>query len=229
MVPTRLLLFSGIQALFAAGYALAGSPNAWEAGAAWWPYVVGLTNLIVMLLLIRLFLAEGKNFWDLYKFEKAHAKKDMLALLGIMLIAGPVSFLPNILVANWLFGDAQIASEMMFRHLPAWAAYASLLVFPVSQGLVELPTYFGYSMPRLEAQTGSKWLAVLLPALFLGAQHMAVPLLFDARFMLWRLLMFLPFAMLMGIVLRWRPRLLPYLVVIHILMDVSAAVFLIGA
>ena len=70
----------------------------------------------------------------------------------------------------------------------------------------EIPTYFGFVMPRFEAQGMRPWVALALPALLLSLQHAAVPLLFDVRYMLWRGLMFLPFAFLVGIVVYWRPR-----------------------
>jgi hypothetical protein len=73
----------------------------------------------------------------------------------------------------------------------------------------------------------NKWLAIALPASMLGLQHIAAPLLLDMRFVAWRGGMYLPFAFLVGAVLYWRPRLLPYLVAIHVLMDLSfAAMFL---
>jgi len=40
--------------------------------------------------------------------------------------------------------------------------------------------------------------------------------------------MYLPFAVFVGIVLHWRPRLLPYFVVIHVLMDISFALMLLS-
>jgi hypothetical protein len=57
-------------------------------------------------------------------------------------------------------------------------------------------------------------------------QHLTAPLLFDARYLLWRALMFLPFAVWVGLVLRWRPRLLPYLAAVHVLMDFATALML---
>ena len=55
-----------------------------------------------------------------------------------------------------------------------------------------------------------------------------MPLLLDLRFMSWRLLMFLPFAFMVGILLHWRPRLLPYMVIVHILIDAATAASLLS-
>ena len=112
--------------------------------------------------------------------------------------------------------------------MPFWAALSAMLIFPITQGLAELPTYFGYVMPRLEAHGLTRGLAITLPAVMLGLQHVAVPLVFDWRYGLWRGLMFLPFAFLVGLVLHWRPRLLPYLAAVHVLMDLSFAAMLLG-
>jgi putative effector of murein hydrolase len=47
--------------------------------------------------------------------------------------------------------------------------------------------------------------------------------------MMWRALMFLPFALYIGAILNWRPRLLPYFMVVHGLLDASLFLFLLPA
>lgn len=58
---------------------------------------------------------------------------------------------------------------------------------------------------------------------FLAVQHGTLPLIFDGRFIAWRVLMYLPFALSVGLLLRWRPQLLPYPVVVHGLLDMATA------
>lgn len=224
MLFSRLVLFFLVQAIFAAGFYMAGSSSAWKASAAWWPLTVSLVNFICLYYLVMLFRGEGKRYWDVFKFDRAHWKSDLLVILGVLLISGPIAFLPNSVLSQALFGEAQAGNNLLLTPLPLWAAWASILLFPATQALTELPTYFAYVMPRLHRQTGNKILAVALPSLMLGIQHLAAPLLFDGRFIAWRMLMFVPFAFLVGIVLFWRPRLLPYLVVVHFLMDLATAV-----
>ncbi len=225
MLVIRSLLFLGFQALIALIFLYGGSPTAWNDSAAWWPMAVILTNLVCLALLIRFYRDEGKRFWDVFRIERQFVKQDLLFMLGFMLIAGPLGYLPNISSARWLFGDPQIALDMLVRPLPAWAAIASFAFFPLLQGLVEIPTYMLYALPRLEAQ-GMPSLAggVALASFFLSAQHMFAPFIPDARFITYRLVMFLPFAVLIALVMRARPRLMPYIAVIHVLMDLSVAV-----
>ena len=109
---------------------------------------------------------------------------------------------------------------MLFRPLPTWAFVVSFL-FPFTIWFAELPTYFGYAMPRLEAQLKDGWAAWLIASFFLAAQHMFLPLILDGGYLLWRLGMFLPFALFTGFVLKLRPGLLPYFVIVHALMDVT--------
>jgi hypothetical protein len=229
LLPARTILFAAWQTLFALGFLLSGSHAAWDTSAAWWPFAVALSNVVCIVALAHLYRREGLRYWGLFRIQCQHFRRDLLALVGILVISVPVASLPNTLCASWLFQDTRTPIALLFRPLPLWAIWAALVVFPVTQGLAEIPTYMAYVMPRLEARTGRRWLSLALPAFFLGAQHVAAPLLLNGRFIIWRLMMFLPFAFLVALVMRWRPRLLPYLAVVHIGMDLSAAAMLFSA
>jgi hypothetical protein len=228
MLFGRTALFLSIQALFALALYLVGSQSAWDDSTSLWPFAVTLANFICMAALVRFYRTEGKNYWDIFHIRRENLKGDLLALLGCMLIAGPAGYFPNILLANWLFGDPQKALALFVRPLPLWAAYTSILLFPITQGLVEIALYFRYAMPRLQSQGLPHWWALAISALMLGLQHFAIPFVFDLRFIAWRALMFIPFAFVVGIMLLWRPRLLPYVAVIHVLMDASFAAMLLS-
>ncbi len=219
LLPARLLLFFGFQLLLAAGLFLAGSLTRWDQSAAWWPFTVTLTNLVCLVILTRRYRAEGRRYWDIFRIDRAHLKGDLLAMAGILVITGPIAMIPGNLIAGAFYGDPMIPLRQFLAPLPAWAVYGAMTLFPITQGITELPFYFIYIMPRLSALTGRPWLAYALASLFLGLQHSAAPLIFDARFFTWRALMFIPFAFLVGFLLRWRPRLLPYFAVVHVLID----------
>jgi membrane protease YdiL (CAAX protease family) len=227
MLFSRIILFFSVQLIFAVGFFLAGSSSAWDDSANWWPVTVAIADLICLALLIRLFKAEGRSYWSLFRIERTHILGDLLLLLVMTVLIAPVAYFPNVWLGQLLFGDPNATLDLFVRPMPMWAMFFVIVLFPVLQGLTELPNYFGYVMPRIEAQGVNKWLAVLLPAFMLGLQHIAVPFLFNWDFILWRGLMYIPFAIVTGIFFHWRPRLLPYFVVIHILMNMSfAAMFL---
>lgn len=222
MLAARTFLFAFWQGAIAVLYLLAGSSTPWAASTAWWTVTATLTNLVCIILLIWLFKMEGLRYRDLFRFKRDTMKTDLLLVLGVLALSVPAATLPNYYTALWLFGDSEAVLPLFFRPLPLWAILPTLVFFPLTIALAEIPTYFGYVMPRLEKQVGT-WMAVLLASLALAFQHVTLPLVFDVRFITWRLLMFLPFALLLGIALRWRPRLLPYLVIVHGLLDFSAA------
>ncbi len=223
MLFSRTALFFGLQALVALGFVLAKSPSAWEQSANWWPLIVAAANGVCIVLLVRIFRGEGRRYWDLFKIERRHALRDAVILLASFVIGGPLAVFPNTLLGGWLFGNPNATLDLFVRPLPLWAAYASIVLFPITQGLAELATYFGYVMPRLTSGGTNKYLALALPALMLGLQHVAVPFLFDVRFIAWRALMYIPFAFFAALMLRWRPRLLPTMALIHALMNMSFA------
>jgi hypothetical protein len=229
VLVSRLVLFALFQALVAGFYALGGSAGAWQASTAWWPVTVVLTNAMVILILARFYRREGSHWLAPLRFERDTVGRDLLLLLASGVVMGPLSMLPASLLGGWLFGGVDHAYELFMLPLPAWAAVLSLVLFPVTIALAELPAYFGYVLPRLEAYLGRRWLAWLVCSLVLAAQHITMPLVFDGRFMLWRFLMFLPFALVVGLMLSWRPRLLPYLVIFHGLLDLATVWFVFAA
>jgi hypothetical protein len=221
LLISRSALFLLFQLLIAFILGLAGSPSAWNESARWWTFLPIFANIVSIYLLIRLFRAEDKRYLDIIKFSKTTWRKDLLWFVGGSIIGMPVVAAPMNILGAAIFGEAMIPVNMMFRPLPTWALVVSLL-FPLTIGFAELPTYFAYAMPRLEAQLKNGWIAWLIASFFLSAQHVFLPLILDGRFMLWRLLMYMPFALFAGLMLKLRPTLLPYFMIVHVLVDLSA-------
>jgi hypothetical protein len=221
VLVSRSAFFLAIQLLIALIFIVLGNADAWHESARWWPFVVIFANFVSVFVLVRLYRVEGLRYLGQLRFSRQTLKADLLWLLVGSIIGLPVAALPMNTLAAALFGDPMAPVYMMFRPLPTWAFVLSFL-FPLTIAFAELPTYFGYVMPRLAVQLKNGWLAWLLAAFFLGAQHMFLPLIIDPRFMLWRLGMYMPFALFAGLMLKLRPGLLPYYAIIHGLIDISA-------
>lgn len=120
------------------------------------------------------------------------------------------------------FGAADVGQSMMIQRISPIAAWTAVVVFPFTIALAELPTYFGYAMPRLEHRWRSPSLALGASARALAAQHAALPLIADTRFIVWRMLAYLPFALWLGWAIQRRRARLPFILVVHGLLDLAA-------
>ena len=154
------------------------------------------------------------------RFSRGTVKTDLLWFFGSALIGIPIAAAPMNLLGAAVFGDPMTPIHMLFRPIPTWALIVGLL-FPLTVGFAEMPTYFGYVMPRLFSGK-TPWLAYFIASLFLALQHCFLPFIGNWGFILWRGLMYLPFALYGGLMVKLRPNLLPYFAVVHTLMDVSA-------
>jgi hypothetical protein len=223
MLLYRTLLFALFQALIAVGFLWAVHPQPWQASVAYWPATAALTGAVGWVLLNRLARLEGIRYRDLIGFDRRFIAQDLLLTLALLALSAGLVMLPSYWLGVGLFGDPNLPSNLFFKPLPIWVAGLCLVLFPLSVALTELPTYFAYVMPRVAALSGRAWLAVLLPVLMLSFQHATLPLIFDWRFIVWRMWMFFGFALLIGLGLYWRPRLLPYLMLVHGLLDFATA------
>lgn len=218
LLPSRPILFLIFQAVIALIL------NSWEKSEKYWLLSATLTNIVSIWLLLILFRKEGKSFIELFRFNKETLKKDILIFLGLVIIAGPIVFLPGYFLSIVLWSDPNVPTLMMFGPLEKGLVYFLLIAFPATISLAELPTYFGYIMPAITKHNNVKWLAVILPVLFLSIQHATLPFIQDLNFIIYRSLVFLPFALLIGVSLFIRPRLFIYFVILHGLMDFSAVI-----
>ena len=219
--PYPWLMLISRSALFLFFQLLIALVLSWNESSRWWTFMAFLANFASIYLLMRVFKAEGKRYGDAIRFSRATLKADLIWFFVSSLIGMPIAAAPMNILGAWIFGDPMTPTYMLFRPLPAWAFVLSFL-FPLTIAFAELPTYFSYVMPRLAIQLKNGWLAWLIASLFLAVQHMFLPLLLDGGFILWRLLMYLPFALFAGLMIKLRPTLLPYYMIVHALIDISA-------
>jgi len=220
LLVSRLMLFLFFQS------AIAMLLNSWESSQKYWLLAASLTNIVSIFLLISLFKREDTRFLYLFRFNRVSFRKDLLIFIGLTVILVPVAFLPNNFLSVWLWGNAEIPFKMMFQPIETWILYILLLAFPVTITLAELATYFGYLMPRLEKQLKIKWVSILLPMLFLSLQHCTLPFIPDVKFIIYRGLVFFPFALFLGVSIRYRPTLFPYFAILHGVMDLGTVMML---
>ena len=220
----RLVLFAVFQALIALLLSLAGASEPWVESAAWWPFAASATSIVTFAFLTWRARVEGFPLASLYRPIRPGVGMDILLSLVVTFVGGLLAVGGAIVLAPVFFADPQAGNAMLIQPLPPWAAVSAVILFPITMALTELPLYFGYAQPRVADLTHSAWAGVLIPAVLLSLQHATLPLIFDSAFLAWRALMFLGFALVLSWALWKRPRLLPYLIVVHFLLDLQAAV-----
>jgi membrane protease YdiL (CAAX protease family) len=110
--------------------------------------------------------------------------------------------------------------------LPLVGALYSLLIWPTAWAVTEELTYLGYTLPRLVALTGRRWIALLVVVFFWSVQHSAMPIRLGLRFMLWRSITSLPAVLIVASIFIRKRRLLP-LIVAHWAADAASVLILV--
>ena len=209
------------QAILAAGFAMRSSPTPWRDSEAWLPVYGTLIDAGCLTLLWQLTRREGIRLFDLVGFERNRIIRD--ALLGLVLIAPSLlCILGGVYAAGWLVYGT-LTPPYLYGRLPLPAAFYGALVFPVFWGLTEQMTYNGYLLPRFQVVCRSTSIAVPLIAFAWSLQHSFMPLTFDAKFMLFRLLSPVPNTVFQTLVYLRLRRVLP-LAIAHGLMDGAGVV-----
>lgn len=218
LLASRPVGFVAAQAAIAGVLALGGTAEPWWASAAWWPVAATLANVAGFVLLRWRAHAEGVPLRRLVLGDGFDRRDATGVVLALPLVAAAA------VAAPWawglvVWGDPGVGAAVLASPLPIWAAVVALLGYPLSMAIVDLPTY-AYAQSRLRA---GALMAVALGAA-LGLQHVALPFLPAWTFVEWRALMFVPYGFVVVGLLAWRPRWLPWLVVVHLLVHAVAAV-----
>ncbi len=224
MLFARAAFAVGAQAIVAAVFVLRSSPTPWHDAGPWLPVYGTLIDAGCLSLLWRLTRHEGIGLFELAGFERSRLARD--ALLGVALVPVNLLFiLGGVYAAGWLLYGS-LTPPYFSGPLPLPAALYGVLVWPFIWGLTEQMTYNGYLVSRFQVLSGSTVAAIAVVAFVWSLQHVFMPLTFDAKFMVFRLLSPVPNSVFdTWFYLRFR-RLIP-LAISHALMD--GATVVIGA
>jgi hypothetical protein len=214
----RPLLFFIAQSLSAAYFACIGDPDPWVASSKYWITFPVLANIVTIFILNALYKRNNSSYFSMFKFYKKTWWKDLLISLCVFVGASFLAMAPNVLLSSLIFGSQETTAALLFNKIPIWAVIIALL-WPMTHPFAELPLYFDFSMKKIEAITNKGLLSLLICSFALAFQHITLPLLFDAKYLLWRFGMFLLLAIYIGAALKIRPKLLPYIAIGHGLLD----------
>lgn len=208
---SRLLLFLSFQ-IFIAIFL-----DSWEGSVKYWALSASLTNIAGIILLVLLFHQENISFFSIFAFQKKTWKADLFWFLILLLISVPIAIIPSLALSRLLWGNTEYYHQILFQPLNRSLVYCLLFIYPITTGLAELAIYFGYIMPKLKVYIKSQWIVIALPVLAFSLQHCTLPLVLETKFIFFRGVMYLLFAVVYGIALYKRPSLLPWLAILQLL------------
>ncbi|WP_158299280.1 CPBP family glutamic-type intramembrane protease [Paenibacillus antri] len=220
IMRTSFFLIFGLA--IAGAFAAAGAEHPLRAAEKWWPFQAILANVATFFVLRALVRNEGGSYRALFGMRRSLLAKDGKQFAGLLVVGFVLGGLPLYLFSYLILGSV-VPPDLMFQPLPLWAAIVAVIAFPLTNALVETPTYIGYALPRLREATGKLWSAALLAGLALAFQHVALPIVADVPYMLWRFAAFIPLAVALGFIFHRTNRLLP-IAAAHGVMDLQLAV-----
>src|SRR5574338_862786 len=192
MLFARAAFGVAAQAVVVAVFALRGSSTPWHDSELWLPVYATLIDAGCLALMWQLTRREGIGLLDLIGFERSRLGRDVL--LGLALIpVGLVFIFGGSYAAGWVVYGAR-TPPLLLGGLPLWAALYGVLVFPFLWGLTEQMTYNGYLLPRFQVVFRNTTAAGAIVAFVWSLEHAFIPLTFDPKFMMYRLLSPVPFS-----------------------------------
>jgi len=217
VLRTVLFLIAGL--IFVGILAFQGSDTPFQEAEKWWPFQVILANLVTYFIIKALLKKEGRSYKSLFLAPVDKNRKTIREYVMLFLAAVVGGAVPLYLFSYLLLG-AIPPPDTHFQALPVGYAVMAVILFPISNALVETPTYIGYALPRLQQITGRIYIPILIAGFFLALQHIFLPIVLDADYMLWRLFSFIPLAIILGIFYTKTKQLKP-IVSIHFLIDLQ--------
>ena len=211
LLPFRCLIF---LLIFVTGSVITGK-NLDELSNIW-SVVASAVNIVTILLLVIITRKSG-GYAKLIRYEKGKTRPpQIIGMIFFILLLG----MGGMFLAGFLcYGVFPYAAPMLIAPIPLWLAIVNILVLPVTTAFAEDGLYLGCGVNQIK----NNYAAVLLPAFFFALQHSFVPTLFDARYITYRFLSFLPLTILLCLHYRKHKNPLPIMVG-HAVIDIITAV-----
>ena len=186
LLPLRCLVF---LLVFVLGALLTGRDV--EDISNWWSVVASIVNILTIALLFVVAKRQGKGYLEFLNYKKGATTVKQSVLVSLIVIV--VGMAGMYLAGFVCYGVIPYAAPMMIAPIPLWLAVINILVLPVTTALAEEGLYLGCGTNVIK----NKYLAIFVPAFFFALQHSFIPTLFDARYIIYRFLSFLPLTIIL--------------------------------
>lgn len=157
----------------------------------WWSVVASVVNVVTILILLVIVRKQKSNYWELISCQKGKTTGKQIAVIAVVVVF--VGMAGMYLAGFICYGVIPYAAPMMIAPIPLWLAVTNIFILPVSTAFAEEGLYLGCGVNQIK----NPYVAVIVPALFFALQHSFIPTLFDVKYMIYRLLSFLPLTIIL--------------------------------
>jgi membrane protease YdiL (CAAX protease family) len=106
----------------------------------------------------------------------------------------------------------------LFSDIPIVVVIVCVVIFSVINSILEEITYNGYIFPRLEEEVKNTNIVILIVLFFFTLQHILIMFVPELKYLIWRLLCFVPL-LAFWITIYIKMRRLTTLIIVHWFMD----------
>lgn len=215
LLPIRCIAF---LLIFVIGAKLAGQDV--DDISCWWSVAASAVNVIVILMLVLLSKRTDGGYLKLINYQKGVTKPKKAAAL----ILGFVAFgMSGMYLAGFICYGSMMPEESIKMAAPISLAFAvpNLIILPITTALAEDGLYLGGGVNHI----GNKTAAIAVPAFFYALQHCFIPTIFDAKYIIYRFVSFLPLTIIFCIYYYKKRDPIPVMIA-HVILDLATAVLI---
>lgn len=182
LLPFRCIVF---VLVFVIGAALTGK-NVKDINN-WWSLVATAVNIVTILLVVLVAKKSGKTYREQLNLKKGiNTPKKMIILVTLFCAVGMSGMYTAGLIC---YGSVMPKASLdVVAPIPLALAIINLIALPATVAFAEDGLYLGLGVNSFK----NKYAAIIIPAFFYALQHCFIPTMFDAKYMLYRFLSFLP-------------------------------------
>jgi len=217
-LPLRALLFGVGFSMTALFFYLAGSNNCIHDAAPWWPLYGLAANFACYVFIATAIRKERLGVFNLIGYHRLALKKDLRLAVRYFIISFLVAVSSGIGIAYLLYGRYPAELIPPFDGIPPAIMVFLVVIFPPINSVMEEITYNGFIFPRLELMIKNTPVTLLIVLMFFTLQHIFIMFVPDVRYLIWRLLSFVPLLFL-WILLYVKMRRLTTVIMVHWIMD----------
>lgn len=182
LLPLRCIIF---LLAFVIGAAVTGK----ELGGIthWWSIVPTLANVVTILMIVLIAKKTGRTYAQLLNLRKGaqSVKKTVITVIVVCVIGMSGMYLSGLVC----YGSVMPCVTLkVVAPIPLVLAIINLILLPATISFAEDGLYLGCGVNSFK----NKYAAIFVPAFFYALQHCFIPTMFDAKYMLYRFLSFLP-------------------------------------